>query len=117
MERSLPMICNKCKNRTICKYYAFLSDAPIEFTIDSCEKYVSNDINKTINESDNKNLLRFKQPIDYSEIGAQNDVPFYDEDEERIEVDLSEKTHNNVLSITDILMGNGDDNNGPTKEN
>ena len=111
------MICNKCKNRTICKYYSFLSDAPIEFTINYCEKYIPNNTNKTISESDNKNLLRFKQPIDYSEINVQNNALFYDEDEERIEVNLSEETHSNVLSITDILMGNGDDNNGPTEEN
>ena len=117
MERSLPVICNKCKNRTICKYYAFLSDAPIEFTIDSCEKYISNNTNKTINES-NKDILKFKQPIDYNKIDIPKTPIYYNnQDEERIEVDLSEETHSNVLSITDILMGNGDDNNGPTEEN
>lgn len=112
------MICDRCKNRTICKYYAFLSDAPLEFTIESCEKYIgkSNTTNDHMPSNAEQTLFSFKQPIDYEKINGPEETVNTNIDEERIEVDLSEETHSNVLSITDILMGNGDDNNGSTKE-
>ena len=104
------MICDKCKNRTICKYYSFLLDAPMDYAINSCEKYIANKVEEQPRDN---NLLRFKQPIDYKQIDNTNDeLNLYDNEEERIEVDLSEENHNNVLSITDILMGKEEEDNG-----
>ena len=98
------MICEKCKNRAICKYYAFILDAPMIINIESCEKADIPTIQKV-----EETRPRFREPIVYNNIEETNN-----DYEERIEVDLSEETHDNVLSITDILMGGNND--GPTKE-
>ena len=72
------MLCDKCLNRTICKYYAFFADAPMIVTIESCEKARMN-VEQPIfkNPNDNIALLNFKQPIDYS----QFDIPQEENDE------------------------------------
>ena len=96
------MICDKCQNRQICKYYAFIADAPMTFSIDSCDKYIGkNNMHK--NENNNTTQTLFRQPIEYPEDYKE------DEPEEKVFVDLSEKHVNKVTSITDLLLGGRDD--------
>ena len=112
------MICEKCKNRTICKYYAFLLDAPMIVNIESCERFQtkqSNDFDLKITQFDRPvDVLQYKEPIDYNKFNIKQEEEIIEEDKEKIFVDLSEETHDNILSITDILMGG---NNEPTEEN
>ena len=110
------MLCDKCLNRAICKYYAFFADAPMIVNIESCEKanfktsYIKN------NPNDNVALLNFKQPIDYSQfnIPSQEEEEI-DENEEKITVNLSECAEPKYDSMLDILIG--DDNDADKKEN
>ena len=100
------MLCDKCLNRNICKYFAFIADAPMQITIDTCEKYLSNVQPVQQNPNDNVALLRFKEPIDYSKFNLpQTEQEVQEEEEERITVDLSEEHSCKVTSITDLLLG------------
>ena len=109
------MLCDKCLNRTICKYYDFLKDAPMIINIESCEKATFNN-SKIINTNPNNNvaLLNYKEPIDYSKFNLEEEQEDF-EDEERIFVDLSETTEEKGKSMLDLLM-EGDDNNGDAKK-
>lgn len=102
------MLCDKCLNKNICKYFAFFADAPMQITIENCEKYVSNNKPSTTyqNPNDNVALLHFKEPIDYSKFNLpQSEPEVQEEEEERITVDLSEEHKCKVTSITDLLLG------------
>lgn len=100
------MLCDKCLNRTICKYYAFFADAPMIVNIESCEKAIMPAEQPTFkNPNDNIALLNFKQPIDYS----QFDIPQEEndeiiEDEEKVFVDLSQQTEEKEISMMDLLL-------------
>ena len=100
------MLCDKCLNRTICKYYAFFADAPMIVNIESCEKAIMPAEQPTFkNPNDNVALLNFKQPIDYS----QFDIPQEEndeiiEDEEKVFVDLSQQTEEKEISMMDLLL-------------
>ena len=100
------MLCDKCLNRTICKYYAFFADAPMIVNIESCEKARMSVEQPTFrNPNDNVALLNFKQPIDYS----QFDIPQEEdneiiEDEEKVFVDLSQQTEEKEISMMDLLL-------------
>ena len=111
------MLCDKCLNRTICKYYAFFADAPMIVNIESCEKArfpAEQPIFK--NPNDNIALLNnFKQPIDYSQFNISQEEEEIDENEEKITVNLSECTEPKYNSMLDILIG--DDNDVDKKEN
>ena len=99
-----------------CKYFAFVADAPMQITIDSCEKYLSNVQPIKQNPNDNVALLNFKQPIDYSQFNMQSqDEEEIDENEEKITVNLSECAEPKYDSMLDILIG--DDNDADKKEN
>ena len=103
------MLCDKCLNRTICKYYAFFADAPMIITIESCEK-ANIPIEQPIFKNPNDNIvpLNFKQPIDYSKF----DIPQEEEeieDEEKVFVDLSQPTEEKETSIMDLLLKGEDD--------
>ena len=105
------MLCDKCINRNICKYYSFFVDAPMQITIESCEKYKCNEKQNVIkyqNPNDNMALLKYKEPIDYSKLNLQQfeeETSQDDEEEERIVVDLSEQHVDKITSITDLLLG------------
>ena len=102
------MLCDKCLNKNICKYFAFFVDAPMQIIIENCEKYVSNIKPSTVslNPNDDIALLRFKEPIDYSKFNlSQTDQEVQEEEEERITVDLSQVHENKVVSISDLLLG------------
>ena len=78
------MLCDKCLNRTICKYYAFFADAPMVINIESCEKAIMSVKQPTLKDpNDNVALLNFKQPIDYS----QFNIPQEENDEEYVSLD------------------------------
>jgi hypothetical protein len=101
------MLCDKCLNKNICKYFAFFADAPMQITIENCEKYVSNIKPSVVhqNPNDNVSLLHFKEPIDYSKFNLSQSEPEVQEDEERITVDLTEEHNCKITSITDLLLG------------
>ena len=100
------MLCDKCLNRTICKYYAFFADAPMIVTIESCEKaHIPKEQPLFKSPNDNVTLLNFKQPIDYS----QFDIPQEEneekiDEEERVFVDLSQQTEEKEISMMDLLL-------------
>ncbi len=100
------MLCDKCLNRTICKYYAFFADAPMIVNIESCEKVRMPAEQPTFkNPNDNVALLNnFKQPIDYSQFNIQQEEEETVEDEERVFVDLSQQTEEKETSIMDLLL-------------
>ena len=111
------MLCDKCLNRTICKYYDFLKNAPMIINIESCEKARMTIEQPTFkNPNDNVTLLNnFKQPIDYSKFNSPEEEEVFD-DEERIIVDLSETTEEKGKSILDLLMEGENDNDSTKKE-
>jgi hypothetical protein len=95
------MLCDKCQNKQICKYYAFLADAPMIINIESCDKY----INKTSSVSRGDNnvaSIKFRQPIEYPKEIIEED---YEESDEKVFVDLSEEHNTKITSITDLLLG------------
>ena len=100
------MLCDKCLNRTICKYYAFFADAPMIITIESCEK-ARMAIEQPTFKSPNDNIAllnNFKQPIDYSKFNIPQDEEEIDEEEERVFVDLSQQTEEKETSMMDLLL-------------
>jgi hypothetical protein len=106
------MLCKKCSNKNICKYYAFFADAPMVINIESCEKFISKEIpSNNNNHFATQDRLVFKKPIDYSEFETfkpENNEALFDieeEEEERITVDLSQTHENKVVSISDLLLG------------
>ena len=103
------MLCDKCLNRTICKYFAFFADAPMIINIESCEKAITPAEQPTFkNPNDNITLLNFKQPIDYSQFGISQEEEELTE-EEKIVVDLSQPTEEKETSIMDLLLEGEDD--------
>lgn len=104
------MLCDKCLNRTICKYYAFFADAPMVVNIESCEKANFKTSCVKNNPNDNIALLNFKQPIDYSQMGIKEEK-VEEEPGEKITVDLSECNEPAHVDIMDLLIG--DDDNEP----
>lgn len=105
------MLCDNCSNKNICKYFTFLIKAPMIIEIKDCDNYICK--NK-LNEKEkpcivqDDNMLKFKQPIDYSKFDIPNRPIMLNEeeyDEERITVDLSEDHSSKVVSISDILLG------------
>ena len=110
------MLCDKCLNKTICKYYDFLINAPMIVNIEYCEKInIKSTQPETMkNPNDNVKLLKFKEPIDYSKLDIPKEEDTADvtsfEQEERIIVDLFNHEEIKSCSITDILIGGNDDN-------
>ncbi len=102
------MLCDKCLNRTICKYYAFFADAPMIVNIESCEKANFKTSCVKSNPNDNIALLNFKQPIDYSQMGI-NKEEIEEEPGEKITVDLSECNEPEHVDIMDLLIGDDND--------
>ena len=112
------MLCDKCLNRAICKYYAFFADAPMVINIESCEK-ARMIIEQPTFKSPNDNvalLNNFKQPIDYSKFNISQDEEEIDEEEERVFVDLSQQTEEKEISMMDLLMEGENDNDSTKKE-
>ncbi len=101
------MLCDKCLNRNICKYYAFFADAPMEITIESCEKFVTKQkASSNVEDIHYPKQMLFKEPIDYSQFETNEKITLLENDEEeRITVDLSEEHTSKVTSITDLLLG------------
>lgn len=103
------MLCDNCSNKNICKYFAFLIKAPMIVEIKNCDNYINknkHDIQEKQCTVKDDQLLRFKQPIDYSQFELPDKAVFLnDEEEERITVDLSEDHSSKVVSISDILLG------------
>lgn len=105
------MLCDNCINKAICKYYAFLVDAPLEVKIESCEKFVSKQPIQQQQQHIQNSQLVFKEPIDYSKFETKNDaILLSNEEEEKITVDLSQAHDAKVVSITDLLLGEDEDN-------
>ena len=99
------MLCDKCLNRTICKYYAFFADAPMIVNIESCEKAIIPAEQPTFkNPNDNVALLNFKQPIDYSQFNIPQEEDEAIEDEEKVFVDLSQQAEEKEISMMDLLL-------------
>ena len=97
------MLCDKCLNRTICKYFTIFADAPMVINIESCEKAKFNEV-----KSNDVFQPKFKKPIDYSKF----DIPQEEEeieDEEKVFVDLSQPTEEKETSIMDLLLEGEDD--------
>mgnify|MGYP003472074606 CR=1 FL=1 len=88
------MLCDNCINKAICKYYAFLVDAPLEVKIESCEKFVPKQPIQQQQQHIQNSQFVFKEPIDYSKFETKDDT-----------VLLSK-----VVSITDLLLGEDEDN-------
>ena len=112
------MLCDKCLNRAICKYYAFFADAPMVINIESCEK-ARMTIEQPTFKSPNDNIAllnNFKQPIDYSKFNMSQDEEEIDEEEERVFVDLSQQTEEKEISMMDLLMEGENDNDSTKKE-
>ena len=112
------MLCDKCLNRAICKYYAFFADAPMVINIESCEK-ARMTIEQPRFKSPNDNIAllnNFKQPIDYSKFNMSQDEEEIDEEEERVFVDLSQQTEEKEISMMDLLMEGENDNDSTKKE-
>ena len=104
------MLCDNCINKAICKYYAFLVAAPLEVKIESCEKFVSKQPIQQQQHIQNSQFV-FKEPIDYSKFETKDDtVLLSNEEEEKITVDLSQAHDAKVVSITDLLLGEDEDN-------
>ena len=107
------MLCNKCLNKNICKYFAFFVDAPMIINIESCEKFAGKETpsNNNIYCPTAPEQFVFKTPIDYSKFRMpkteDNVVPLDIEEteEERITVDLSQAHEDKVVSISDLLLG------------
>ena len=95
------MICEKCKNRAICKYYAFILDAPMIINIESCDKYI-NKISSVSRGNNNVASTKFRQPIEYPKEIIEE---VYEESDEKVFVDLSEEHNTKITSITDLLLG------------
>lgn len=110
------MLCDKCLNRTICKYYAFFADAPMIINIESCEKAIMS-VEQPIfkNPNDNVALLNFKQPIDYSQFNIPQEEDEAIEDEEKVFVDLSQQAEEKEISMMDLLL-EGENENVETKK-
>lgn len=109
------MLCDKCLNRTICKYFAFFADAPMVINIESCEKaHIPKEQPLFKNPNDNVALLNFKQPIDYSQFDMTQEEEI-DENEEKVFVDLSQQTEEKEISMMDLLL-EGEDENGKSKK-
>ena len=106
------MLCDKCLNRTICKYYAFFADAPMIVNIESCEKAIMPTEQPTFkNPNDNIALLNFKQPIDYSQFNmSQEEDDEIIEDEEKVFIDLSQQAEEKEVSMMDLLLEGEDEN-------
>ena len=110
------MLCDKCLNRTICKYYAFFADAPMVINIESCEKAIMSVEQPTFkNPNDNVALLNFKQPIDYSQFNIPQEEDETIEDEEKVFVDLSQQAEEKEISMMDLLL-EGENENAETKK-
>ena len=104
------MLCDNCINKAICKYYAFLADAPLELKIEYCEKFVPRQPMQQQQHAQNQPFT-FKEPIDYSKFETKDDtVLLSNEEEEKITVDLSQAHDAKVVSITDLLLGEDEDN-------
>lgn len=107
------MLCDKCLNKNICKYFAFFVDAPMVVNIESCEKFAGKEIpsNNNTHYPTPQDQFVFKTPIDYSKLRIpkteDNVVPLNVEEaeEERITVDLSQVHEDKVVSISDLLLG------------
>jgi hypothetical protein len=103
------MLCNKCLNKNICKYFAFFVDAPMIINIESCEKFTGKEIPSNNNQIPSQpEGFVFKKPIDYSQFEEQkeNIQLLNDEaEEERITVDLSQVHEDKIVSISDLLLG------------
>lgn len=104
------MLCDKCLNKNICKYFAFFVDAPMIVNIESCEKFAGKEIpsNNNIHYPTAQEPFVFKTPIDYSQFEEQeeNIKLLNDEAEvERITVDLSQVHEDKIVSISDLLLG------------
>lgn len=104
------MLCDKCLNKNICKYFAFFVDAPMIVSIESCEKFAGKEIpsNNNIHYPTAQEQFVFKTPIDYSQFEEQeeNIKLLNDEAEvERITVDLSQVHEDKIVSISDLLLG------------
>ena len=101
------MLCNKCLNKNICKYFAFFVDAPMIINIESCEKFAGKETpsNNNIYCPTTPEQFVFKTPIDYSQFEKQEDTESFEIEEERITVDLSQVHEDKVVSISDLLLG------------
>ena len=103
------MLCDKCLNKSICKYRSFLANAPITITIESCERFEtkqSNNSDLKITQFDRPiDVLQYKEPIDYSKFDIKREEEIIEEDEEKVFVDLSEDHSSKVVSISDLLLG------------
>lgn len=105
------MLCDNCINKSICKYYAFLVDAPLEAKIESCEKFISKQPIQQQQQHVQNSPFVFKEPIDYSKFKAEDEIDLLsNEEEEKITVDLSQAHDAKVVSITDLLLGEDEDN-------
>lgn len=105
------MLCDNCINKAICKYYAFLVDAPLEVKIESCEKFVPKQPIQQQQQHIQNSQFVFKEPIDYSKFETKDDIVLLsNEEEEKITVDLSQAHDAKVVSITDLLLGEDEDN-------
>lgn len=97
------MLCDKCLNKGICKYRSLLANAPMVVTIESCERFESKQ--PVINNQNNQNAFKYKEPIDYSKFDIEQKEEIIEEEEEKVFVDLSKDHSNKVVSITDLLLG------------
>ena len=97
------MLCDKCLNKSICKYYDLFRDAPMIINIESCEKAKFDTDVQPIRSS--TSTLSIKKPIDYSQFNVDEVIEEIDETEEKVLVDLSENKPAKVTSITDLLLG------------
>jgi hypothetical protein len=100
------MLCDKCLNKNICKYFAFFVDAPMIVNIESCEKFAGKEIPSNNNHIPSQpEGFAFKKPIDYSQFEKQEETELLEAEEERITVDLSQVHEDKIVSITDLLLG------------
>ena len=101
------MLCDKCLNKNICKYFAFFVDAPMIVNIEFCEKFAGKEkpSNNNYYTPSQPEGFVFKKPIDYSQFETEEEKEVLEEEEERITVDLSQVHENKIVSISDLLLG------------
>lgn len=101
------MICSKCKNKRICKYYDYIITIPIDITIDisSCENFEGVGISQNNvqplfqNQQVETPMPRIRKPLDIPV--EKEEIP---EDAERIIVDINNLPAEEDVSLFDSLL-------------
>ncbi len=101
------MICDTCKNKSICKHYEYFKSILINMTIkvDSCELYSNN---KAAIQAPQRSQT-FRQPLPSREVDDIIEESPIDEEEERVIVNIDDYSKPQNVSIVDMFL-KGDEN-------